>query len=356
MDGVDEERFGGISIGPALVEALFSSTDQGFSICGIITDADGRPVDYRFIAVNSLFEKMTGLADAEGRTALELVPGLEPFWIETYGRVALDRAAQRFQSGSEPMGRWFDVFAMPVEPRGHFAIVFRDITEERRVAEERAEALARAEALLEELNHRVMNSLGMIVSIIGLEARGRGEGEGRRALERIGDRVRAVGDLYRTLGSARFETEVSADAYLGAVVERLGASLGEERGVRLLADIAPLLLPTRIAAPLGLIVTELVTNSLKYAFPDDRDGTVTVTLAEAAGTATLVVADDGTGMIPPPPDRGTGRKLVSAFARQLDGRVETCGDGGGTRVAVSFPMPAEEEEAIPVTGARLRLR
>jgi two-component system, sensor histidine kinase PdtaS len=102
-------------------------------------------------------------------------------------------------------------------------------------------------------------------------------------------------------------------------------------------------------------VTELVTNSLKYAFPDDRDGTVTVTLAEAAGTATLVVADDGTGMIPPPPDRGTGRKLVSAFARQLDGRVETCGDGGGTRVAVSFPMPAADK-AVPVSGARLHLR
>jgi hypothetical protein len=180
------------------------------------------------------------LPTLEGRTALELVPGLEPFWIETYGRVALDRAAHRFQSGSEPMGRWFDVFAMPVEPRGHFAIVFRDITEERRVAEERAEALARAEALLEELNHRVMNSLGMIVSIIGLEAVG-GARE-RAAARSSGSGTACVPSGTSTARSARpgSRPRCSADAYLGAVVERLGASLGEERGVRLLADIAPL--------------------------------------------------------------------------------------------------------------------
>jgi two-component sensor histidine kinase len=336
---VDQKRFRNIRIGPELVEALFSSTNHGFCICEILTSADGRPVDYRFIAVNALFEEMTGLPDAEGRTALELVPDLEPFWTEAYGRVALDRVPERFQSESGPMGRWFDVFAMPVEPHGHFALVFRDITHERRLDEERVRALTRAEALLDELNHRVMNSLGMIVSIIGLEARGRNAGEGRRALERIGDRVRAVGDLYRTLGSARFETDVSADVYLGAVVERLAASLGEARVVRLFAAIEPIVLPTHVAAPLGLIVTELVTNSLKYAFAGGRGGNVTVALAEADGSVKLVVEDDGTGIGTPPPDRGTGRKLVDAFARQLDGHVTTHADTGGCRVTISFPAP-----------------
>lgn len=347
---MDAKRFGNIQIGPEIVEAMFSSTDQAFCICEILTNGDGRPVDYRFLAVNSVFEEMTGLAGAEGRRALELVPELESFWPEIYGRVALDRVPERFQNRSVPLRRWFDVFALPVEPRGHFAIVFRDITRERRLAEEREQALACAEALLEELNHRVMNSLGMIASIISLEARERSAGEGRHALERIGDRVRAVGDLYRALASAKFETEVRADVYLAAIVDRLATSVGDERNTRVVAEIDAIVLPTEAAAPLGLIVTELVTNSLKYAFSATGGGTVTVALTRAGRSARLVVADDGSGM-GTPPDRGTGRRLVEAFAQQLGGRVETESGTGGTRVALEFPLP-DAGSAATGTGKR----
>jgi two-component sensor histidine kinase len=326
-------------IGSSFVEALFSSTDQGFCVCEILTAPDGRPRDYRFLAVNAVFEEMTGLYGAEGSTALGLVPNLEPFWIETYGQVALEGVTRRFQSGSEAMGRWFDVFAAPIEPHGRFAIFFRDITRERRLEQERREALDRAEALIDELNHRVMNSLGMIVSIIRLEARGRAEGEGRRALERIAGRVGAVGDLYRCLAASKSETAVQADVYLGEIVAQLGASLAFDLGVELHSDIAPLALPTGVAAPLGLIVTELVTNSLKYAFPEGGGGRVTVSLAEVGNTLRLTVRDDGRGMPEPAPDGGIGRMLVDAFARQLEGAVETDSSGGGTSVTVSFPAP-----------------
>ncbi len=119
-----EERF----------RALFSSIDEGYCLAEIIQDAQGRPVDYRFLEVNPLFEEMTGLRDATGRTAYELVPDLEPKWVNTYAHVALDGETLRFVSGSEAMERWFDVFATPVAPRGRFALVFKDITEQRRAA------------------------------------------------------------------------------------------------------------------------------------------------------------------------------------------------------------------------------
>ncbi len=113
----------------ARLQTVFAGIDQGFCICELVLDADGCPVDYRFLETNPQFEDATGLHDAAGRTALELVPGLERHWVEAYASVALGGTPVRFQQESKVMGRYFDVFAMPLAPRGRFALVFADITE-----------------------------------------------------------------------------------------------------------------------------------------------------------------------------------------------------------------------------------
>jgi PAS domain-containing protein len=118
--------------------ALFSAIDEGFCVCEMIVDEDGTPRDYRFLDMNPRFEALTGLSGARGRTALELVPDLERRWIETYAAVAFSGRPARFQDTSEALGRTFDVFATPVEPRGRFALVFTDIT-----ARTRADAVLR---------------------------------------------------------------------------------------------------------------------------------------------------------------------------------------------------------------------
>jgi GAF domain-containing protein/anti-sigma regulatory factor (Ser/Thr protein kinase)/PAS domain-containing protein len=109
------------------LQTLFDAIDEGYCLCEMVL-AEDEPIDYRILKVNPLFETMTGLKEAVGKTALELVPGLEPEWILKYARVALLRESFRFELGSETMGRWFDVFATPVEPHGHFALVFKDQT------------------------------------------------------------------------------------------------------------------------------------------------------------------------------------------------------------------------------------
>jgi PAS domain S-box-containing protein len=120
---------------------LFQSTDEGFALCEMLVDDDGRAVDYRFLEVNDAFGEMTGIRpDAVGRTARELVPGLEDRWIELYARVALGHETLRFEEGSEAMGRWFDVFSVPHGDR-RFLILFKDVTERRRTEE----ALKRSE-------------------------------------------------------------------------------------------------------------------------------------------------------------------------------------------------------------------
>lgn len=332
------------ALSPDFLDIMFTLIDDGFCTCQIVTNEAGQPVDYRFLQTNAYFERMTGLSDPVGKTALELVPNLESHWIETYGAVALDRVPRRFQQGSEAMGRWFDVFATPIEPHGHFAIVFRDTTPLRSAEAERAKALERAENLLLELNHRVMNSLGMISSIIALESRQHSDGDAARALERIRGRVQALADLYRSLNAAASVNAVSARDYIGAVVSGLRDSVATNAALTVLSEIDEIDLCTRTAVPLGLIVNELVTNSLKYAFRPEEPGVISVVLRDLGGELSLEVRDNGRGIGDAPgSDSGVGQRLVKAFIRQLEGQVTTSSDSTGTRVAVRFRnMPDQD--------------
>jgi diguanylate cyclase (GGDEF)-like protein/PAS domain S-box-containing protein len=123
---------------------LFDEMLSAFALHEIIIDKKGLPVDYRFLEVNRAFEEMTGLEKTHitGKKASEVLPTLDPFWIETYGRVALTQHPERFQRFSEELSRFYDVSAFSPEP-GCFATVFHDITyqknleREMKVSEER---------------------------------------------------------------------------------------------------------------------------------------------------------------------------------------------------------------------------
>ena len=116
---------------------LFDSIDQGFCILEMMFDDQGRPVDYRFLETNPVFEKQTGLREVEGKTALELVPNLEFHWLGLYGKVAITGTPIRFTERSEAMGRWFEVFAFRVgeENSRKVALLFTDVSERRKAEE-----------------------------------------------------------------------------------------------------------------------------------------------------------------------------------------------------------------------------
>ena len=119
-----EERF----------RSLFDSMLEGYCLIEMLFDAAGKPCDYRFLEVNPAFEGHTGLKDAKGRTALELVPGVEPVWFEMLGKIALSGEPLSFQQESKAAGRFFEVMAHRVggpESR-KVGIVFSDISERKR--------------------------------------------------------------------------------------------------------------------------------------------------------------------------------------------------------------------------------
>jgi PAS domain S-box-containing protein len=122
---------------------LFDSIDEGFCVIEMLFDDAGGPVDYQFLEINPAFEQQTGLGRVVGRTMRELVPDHDPWWFETYGRVALTGEPVRFEDEATAMGRWFDVHASRVggpESR-KVAVLFNDITRRKRAEEERERLL-----------------------------------------------------------------------------------------------------------------------------------------------------------------------------------------------------------------------
>jgi PAS domain S-box-containing protein len=131
------ERTAELQESEARYRSLFNTMTEGFALHEIITDADGKPCDYRFLEINPAFERLTRLSReaALGKTVREVIPNIELYWIETYGRVALDGTPVHIENYSAPLNRWYEVFAYRSAP-GQFAVVFTDITERKQAEAE----------------------------------------------------------------------------------------------------------------------------------------------------------------------------------------------------------------------------
>jgi PAS domain S-box-containing protein len=154
---------------------LFETIDEGFCVIEMIFDDQGKPVDYRFLQVSPSFEKHTGLSDAKGKCVKELIPNLEAYWFEIYGRVARSGESARFESRAQGLGRWYDVHASRFgDPElNRVAVIFNDITERKRADDalraneralaEQADALRQADRNKDEflamLAHELRNPL-----------------------------------------------------------------------------------------------------------------------------------------------------------------------------------------------------
>lgn len=131
---------------------------EGFALHEIICDEQGRPCDYRFLDINPAFERLTGWESRQvlGRTIREVLPTIEPFWIETYGKVALTGQPGKFEQFSKPLGRYYGVTAY--SPRkGQFAVLFSDLTEAKQ-EQQRLQKLNRTLKALSDSNQAMMRA------------------------------------------------------------------------------------------------------------------------------------------------------------------------------------------------------
>jgi two-component sensor histidine kinase len=194
-----------------------------------------------------------------------------------------------------------------------------------------------SEVILREFQHRVKNNLQTIISFLALQRRHASTPEDRDRFVSVMDRVHAIALAQDQLSLQSGISNVEFSDYLRALCANIDPQR-EEVAIEVETDSGALL-PLDQAVATGLIVNELVTNSLKYAF-DESGGIIRVnfTMSKEQGEACLAVEDNGRGM-GPRREGGLGLRLIDAFAIQLDGQVEQEPIEKGTRTVVRFPLP-----------------
>lgn len=244
---------------------------------------------------------------------------------------------------------------LEVEPGSAVMILLSvlDGTEERE-RHLRHEKLLRENAMmLAELQHRVANSLQIVASVLMQSARQLQSDEVREHLTDAHHRVMSIATLQQQLALSA-QDDVEMRVYVANLCRSIGASMIKDRDrTRIEVDVDDIVLPARISLSLGLIVTELLINTLKHAFPDDRPGTIAVTLCMNAAGWQLSVADDGVGMPAADGDAkaGLGTSLIRALAHQIDAEISVVAGMPGTQVIVRHvgnADPARVPEMVPV--------
>jgi two-component sensor histidine kinase len=203
---------------------------------------------------------------------------------------------------------------------------------EKVVASERSKTL-----LLQEVAHRTKNNLAMLSAMVRLQSRTLGQ-EASDALDKTSQRIQTMAEVYDHL-MLRDQTKiVDLKEYVGDIVRRLTALSGE-KPVALRCESDEAYAHSEVAVPIAIIINELVTNSIKYAVPDDRPGQILIEL-QADGELVLSVSDNGVGM--PEPEQakqGIGSKMVALLTQQLNGRLAYEHAQPGCRVVLGMQRP-----------------
>ncbi len=348
--------------------ALLDAIDQGFCIIELLFESE-QAVDYRFVAVNAAFETQAGLISPVGKRVLELVPGLEPFWLEVYGQVALSGEAKRFENYAEATRRWYDVYAFrvgkPVERQ--VAVLFKDITRQRRAELALSEANRELEARVRERTREVEELAAKLTM-----AEVREQARLARVLhDDLQQQLYAAGFALRSLRQQLPKGDKLAAESLAEVKARIDDAVSISRDVTVQLS-PPVLQRGGLAEMLGWLSTdmdtryglavrvnvsgvgedftvlneaarvllfnlvrELLFNVVKHAGVREA----TVTLARVAGGFMVEVADTGTGF--DPSDLGSAGLGLSGVRQRLElfgGTLELSAvPGEGTRAAIVLP-------------------
>lgn len=204
----------------------------------------------------------------------------------------------------------------------------------RSTLDDKDDLLRQKDFLLREVNHRVQNSLALAAGFLTIQMKAIEDPAARAPLEEASRRLTAVGLVHRRLYRGDQLETVSLDRYLVELAEELVDSLGQEWARELRVDAAPVTVSTDKAVTLGLVVTELVINAVKYAY-GGRPGRIEIGLAEAGGRLRLSVCDQGRGK--QGPRVGFGSKMMDAMVRQLSGALTYHDNNPGLRAELDAP-------------------
>jgi len=306
-----------------LNRALFDTMSEGFALCEAIRDPDGRLVDYTILEMNPALRDTLGVGvEAIGSKLSDGPRDQLGDWLRLCDRVLRTGAPAHWEYHGPRSDRWHDIRIGRVTDT-LLAQFFFDITERKR-------AEARQAELFDELNHRVKNNLSLVSSFLQLQARSASP-EAREELTKAVVRVQSIAQVHSALYRGARREDVDVGAYLEDLCSGLSTSLVSDQRIVIDVEAEPVVMPVDTAVALGMVVTELVTNAAKYAYPPPATGRVSVRLErEAEGRVLLAVTDFGSGLGDKADgaQEGLGLRLVNSLVGQVKGELVVRGAPG----------------------------
>lgn len=350
----------------------FAAAMRATRMAMLITDPrkDDNPIVY----CNDAFLKLTGYERSEvvGQNCRFLQgPKTDPAAVDEIRQAVEDRvdiSVDLLNYRKDGTSFWNALYISPViDEDGELQFFFAsqlDVTDrkdseerikadkdrfERAVKERTAEleeALATQTTLVHEIDHRVKNNLQMVASLIVMQSRTIPDPSIRESLLAMLARVEALSTVHRRLYQTSDVTSFDVGDFVRDLVTDLISAFGSDR-IRTMLDLEPVSVPSDKAAPIALMVNELVTNALKHAFNGRADGTIDVRVGKPNGRLRIEVTDNGHGMDGPPANGSFGLKLVNSLARQLQAEVTWADARPGTRVCIEIAPETLEPAGRP---------
>jgi PAS domain S-box-containing protein len=217
-----------------------------------------------------------------------------------------------------------DQEAPDVDELSVFAEVTANALMRKRAEEEVASLLREKELILHEVHHRVKNNFSTMISLLSLQSRAVKETEAFEALQDAIGRLQSMNTLYEKLFMAEDRREMSLGDYLPALAREIVGMFPNSGSVSVEARIEDLRLGVKKLSTLGLIVNEIITNSMKYAFPEGKRGSISIRARREGGLVALEICDDGVGLpnsVGLESSVGFGMSLIRILAEQMDASV-----------------------------------
>ncbi len=246
--------------------------------------------------------------------------------------------------------KYLSAKTIPLYDQNLIILTVQDITERITADKQIQHSLKEKEILLREVHHRVKNNLQTISSLLDLQAESIKDSAALEAFRSSQSRIRSMALIHERLYKSENLSRIKAQEYINNLIDYLEATYDSQAGnIKLKTNVQNILLNLDTAIPCGLIINELVSNSMKYAFPGEQAGTIEVSLlVSSADSISLSVKDDGIGI---PADLtienspSLGLQLVYLLAKQINGTLITERENG-TRVELVFPKPSMFEEVV----------
>jgi PAS domain S-box-containing protein len=351
-----EELLGTPDLADALESEQFRRFLDQIPIAIVVSELKG---EERIVYANPEFEKLSGqtAAEVEGKS-----------WTHLHGRGDGEETERKLGAAVVEASDFVGTFRIersvcePAIVDAYSNVIqdddgspaFRlvalvDVSAHEKVPREELEQQVREkDTLLREIQHRVRNNLQMIAALIRLEARNAPAGMATAPFDRLAGRIESVQLLYQCLSQDAQGDEIDLGVYLSQIASAVMRSHAVE-GIRLDLKVDTYPVSVNVAMPAGLVVNELMTNALKYAFAGRDGGTITVRSLADDGGCRVIVADDGVGL-PKGVEWPKPGKLSSLIVRSLRENAKASievvsSPGRGTRVIIVFTRAAVVPEA-----------